>query len=87
MTVKYTKEDIYNELLSILVDDMELPKEKITGESNLFTDLDLDSIDAVDIAVHMQRFTDKKISPEEFKKIQTVNDIVNSAWKLINEND
>ena len=66
---------------------MELPKEKITGESNLFTDLDLDSIDAVDIAVRMQRFTDKKISPEEFKKIQTVNDIVNSAWKLINEND
>lgn len=83
----YTKEDIYNELKTILIEDMELPEEQIKGNANLYEDLDLDSIDAVDIAVRMQRFTDKKLSPEEFKKIRTVDDIVNAAWKLIENND
>lgn len=84
---KYTKEDIYNELKSILIDDMELPEEKIKGDANLYEDLDLDSIDAVDIAVRMQRFTEKKLSPEEFKQIRTVDDIVNAAYRLIENND
>ena len=83
----YTKEDIYNELKSILIDDMELSEEQIKGEANLYEDLDLDSIDAVDIAVRMQRFTEKKLSPEEFKQIRTVDDIVDAAWKLIENND
>lgn len=83
----YTKEDIYNELKTILIEDMELPEEKITGDANLYEDLDLDSIDAVDIAVRMQRFTEKKLSPEEFKQIRTVDDIVNAARKLIESND
>ena len=83
----YTKEDIYNELKSILIDDMELSEEQIKGEANLYEDLDLDSIDAVDIAVRMQRFTEKKLSPEEFKQIRTVDDIVDEAWKLIENND
>lgn len=87
MTAKYTKEDIYNELKTILTEDMELAEEKITGNANLYEDLDLDSIDAVDIAVRMQRFTEKKLSPEEFKQIRTVDDIVNAAWKLIENND
>ena len=87
MTSNYTKDDIYNELKTILIEDMELPEEKITGDANLYEDLDLDSIDAVDIAVRMQRFTEKKLSPEEFKQIRTVDDIVNAAWKLIENND
>ncbi len=87
MTSNYTKDDIYNELKTILTEDMELPEEKITGDANLYEDLDLDSIDAVDIAVRMQRFTEKKLSPEEFKQIRTVDDIVNAAWKLIENND
>lgn len=80
----FTKEDIYNELKTILVEDMELPEESIKGEANLYEDLDLDSIDAVDIAVRMQRFTDKKLSPEEFKQVRTVDDVVNAAWRLVN---
>lgn len=83
----YTKEDIYNELKTILTEDMELPEEQINGNANLYEDLDLDSIDAVDIAVRMQRFTNKKLSPDEFKQIRTVNDIVNTAWKMIENND
>ena len=87
MTSNISKEDIFNELKTILVDDLESPEAEIKESSNLFTDLDLDSIDAVDIAVRMQRYTDKKLPPEEFKKIQTIDDVVNAVWNLMNSNE
>lgn len=87
MTSNISKEDIFNELKTILVDDLEIPEAEIKESSNLFTDLDLDSIDAVDIAVKMQRYTDKKLPPEEFKKIQTIDDVVNAVWNLMNSNE
>ncbi len=87
MTSNISKEDIFNELKAILVDDLEIPEAEIKESSNLFTDLDLDSIDAVDIAVRMQRYTDKKLPPEEFKKIQTIDDVVNAVWNLMNSNE
>lgn len=87
MTSNISKEDIFNELKTILVDDLEIPEAEIKESSNLFTDLDLDSIDAVDIAVRMQRYTDKKLPPEEFKKIQTIDDVVNAVWNLMNSSE
>ena len=83
MAKSYTKEQIKDKLLEILESDFELDRNKISDESNLFTDLDFDSIDAVDLAVRLQQFTDKKISPEEFKQIRTVDDVVNAIYDLI----
>lgn len=80
---EYSKEQIFEELKKILVDELEIREEDIKMDSNLFEDLDLDSIDAVDIAVRMQKFTDKKLPPSEFKKIKTVNDVVEAVFALI----
>ena len=81
----YSKDEIFNELKSILVDEFELLEDKVTLEATLFEDLDLDSIDAVDIAVRLQKFTNKKISPEDFKQIRTVSDVVEAINELLNE--
>ena len=81
----YSKDEIFNELKSILVDEFELPEDKVTLEGTLFEDLDFDSIDAVDIAVRLQKFTNKKISPEDFKQIRTVSDVVEAINELLNE--
>lgn len=83
MAEKYTKEEIYNKLVEILVNDFEQNKDDIKPESNLFEDLDFDSIDAVDLAVRLQQFTSKKITPEEFKQIKTINDVVVVIEKLL----
>ncbi len=83
MAEKYTKEQIFEELKTILVEELELKEEDVKLEANLFEDLDLDSIDAVDIAVRMQKFTDKKLSPAEFKQIRTVGDIVEAVYALL----
>lgn len=85
MAEKVTKEEIFNELKNILVEELEINEGDINLAANLFEDLDLDSIDAVDIAVRMQKFTDKKLSPAEFKKIKTVNDIVEAVYALLQE--
>lgn len=80
---KYTKDEIFAEVKTILIEELEVPENAISLEANLFDDLDLDSIDAVDIAVRMQKFTSKKLSPEEFKKIRTINDIVEAVYALL----
>ena len=80
---KYSKEEIFEEVKKILVEEMEIDEEAVTLDANLFEDLELDSIDAVDIAVRMQKFTDKKLPPEEFKKIRTINDVVEAVYGLI----
>ena len=83
MADKPTKKEIFAELKTILTEELEIAEADIKLEANLFEDLDLDSIDAVDIAVRMQKFTDKKLPPEEFKKIRTVNDIVEAVYALL----
>ncbi|TNF35219.1 MAG: acyl carrier protein [Gammaproteobacteria bacterium] len=67
---------ILEHLTTVLVRDFEVPAEAITPEANLYADLDLDSIDAVDLIVQVQDLIDKKIQPDEFKAARTVDDIL-----------
>ena len=83
MSKKYSQEEIFEKLKTILTDDFEIAPEKLTLDANLFEDLELDSIDAVDFAVKLQEFTEKKISPENFKQIRTVNDVVLAIEELL----
>ncbi len=83
MDKKYTKEEIFDFIAKILTEEFDIKSDLITHKVNLYTDLDLDSIDAVDMAVRLQQFTDKRISPEEFKQIRTMDDIVETVYKLL----
>jgi acyl carrier protein len=78
-----SKEEIYPWLVDILHEMFELDKSKITCEANLYTDLDIDSIDAVDLAVKLKQLTGKRLQPEVFKSIRTIQDVVNSLAALI----
>ncbi len=80
---KFTKEEILENLTNILTEDFEIDKALIKPQAKLFEDLELDSIDAVDLAVKIQNFTQKKIAPEEFKQIRTIEDVVNAIEKLL----
>ena len=83
MAKKFTKEQIFDKIKEILEKDFEADSSAITKETGLFTDLDFDSIDAVDLAVRLQQFTNKKIKPEEFKQIKTINDVIEAVYSLI----
>ena len=80
-----TEEEIQATVIDILVAEFECEREKLTPEVNLFTDLDLDSIDAVDLVVRLQQVTKKKVNPEDFRQIRTLRDVVKTVHKLVNE--
>lgn len=80
-----SKEDIYAKLCGYLEDMFEVPPEKIAPEARLFEDLDLDSIDAVDLVTKIQEITGRKIKPEQFKTVRTVGDVVERVHELLIE--
>jgi acyl carrier protein len=80
-----SKSDIAGVLSKYLQDLFDLPAEKITLGARLFDDLDLDSIDAVDLVVKLQEYTGRKISPSEFKSVRTIGDIVDRIYAKVNQ--
>lgn len=60
------------------------PVSAITLDANLMDDLDLDSIDAIDLVVKLQELTGRKIGVEEFKSVRTVRDVVNRIYEMTN---
>lgn len=81
-----TKEEIFATLRSYLHEMFEVPEAKITREALLFDDLDLDSIDAVDLVVKLQEYTGRRIAPAEFKSVRTVGDVVDKIHAQISAN-
>jgi acyl carrier protein len=80
-----SREEILAHLREVLVDLFELPAEKITPEAHLYTDLDIDSIDAVDLILKLKDFTGRKIQPQAFKHVRTVGDVVEAIYALMHE--
>lgn len=76
-------QEILDKLRSILHDTFEIEPARITPEAQLFTDLDLDSIDAVDLAIQLQKFTGKRIQPQDFKDIRSVADVIGAVHRLM----
>ena len=78
-----TRDDIFNTLRDALVELFELDPARVTLDANLYQDLEIDSIDAVDLIDHIKRQTGKKIAAEEFKTVRTVNDVVEAVYRLV----
>ncbi len=78
-----TNQQILARLREVLSDTFEIEPSRVTPEADLFRDLDLDSIDAVDLAIKLQEMTGKRIRPEEFKSVRTVSDVVVAVDRLL----
>lgn len=79
-----TDQEIEQKIKDILVADFEIDAARLRPDTNLFTELDLDSIDAVDLVVRIQQETGKKVNPDDFRQIRTLQDVVKAVSKLIN---
>lgn len=73
-----SKDQMQAWVADLLAEMFELDKAQLTAESNLYTDLDIDSIDAVDLAVKLKQLTGKRLQPEVFKTIRTIGDVVDA---------
>lgn len=77
-----SKQELSIWVIDLLAEMFELDKSEISLQSNLYSDLDIDSIDAVDLAVKLKQMTGKRLQPEVFKTIRTINDVVEALTNL-----
>ena len=78
-----SRDEIFATLQAILSETFELTPEKVTAGANLFSDLGLDSIDAVDLAIKLQQLTGKRVNAEVFRSVRTVDDVVNTVHQML----
>ena len=76
-------DDVYAHVRSLLVELFEVEPEKIRPEAELNKDLEIDSIDAIDLVLKLKDFTGRKIKPEEFKHVRTVGDVVSTVQSIL----
>ncbi len=69
-------DELFQRISEILCENFELAAEDVRPESKLYEELDLDSIDAVDVFVQIQEITGRRPDPEVAKEIRTVAELV-----------
>jgi len=84
------KSEIKKMVDAILVDEFEKNESELKDDANLFDDLELDSLDGIDLVVALEKSIktktgkDFKIEEEKAKKLQTVGDIYNTINDIVN---
>jgi acyl carrier protein len=78
-----TKEEILEHLQGSLSELFDLEPDRITVDARLNQDLEIDSIDAIDLLDRLKRQTGRKISAEDFRSVRTVGDLVDSIHRLL----
>ena len=81
------QEQILQLITDGLVTTFRLDRERIVLSARLYEDLDIDSIDAVDLAARLQRETGARLSSEVFKSVRTVGDLAVALDRLLNHTD
>jgi acyl carrier protein len=79
MPATMSKAEILDWIRNVLRDHFEIPAERVTLEAQLYQDLDIHSIDAVDLLIRLKQLTGQPISPEVFKQVRTVGDVVDAV--------
>jgi len=79
------QKEVLDIIKEIMEEMFEIESELITPNARLNEDLDLDSIDAVDMIVKLKEITGKDVRPEDFKNTKTIQDVVESVTKLVND--
>ncbi len=84
MSIK-TKAEIMAAVVFALNESFGIEKSRLLPEAELYKDLEIDSIDAIDLMVKLQKMIGKRMQPEAFKSVRSIQDVVNVIEKLVNE--
>ena len=79
-----SEQRIYEILSEILVNDFEIPAEKIALDARLYEDFDIDSIDAVDMIVQLKpHLGNRRVTPQDFKTVRTLGAVVTVIARVL----
>ena len=79
-----SNEEIIGKINGFLVEEFEVPAEKITANANLRETLELDSLDYIDLVVVIESNFAFKVKPEDFVGIVTFQDFYNYIISRVN---
>ncbi len=80
-----TKDELFGVLKNVLINDFDVEEELVKPEANIVKDLDLDSIDAVELIVKMKPYVNGKIAPAMFKNVKTCQDTIDLLYPLLKQ--
>jgi len=80
--MSHTKEDILKHIYSVLIDLFEIEDERLVPEAKLHDDLDIDSIDTIDLLIELKKFIDKDIDAHAFADAATIDDVAKIIHKM-----
>ena len=80
-----TNQEIFDRLRAILIETFDIEAERINPQARLYEDLDIDSIDAVDLIVKLKPLVGKRLQPEAFKAVRTLQDVIDALQGLIKD--
>lgn len=81
------KKAIFEKIKAALIEDFDLEESQIVPDARLYEDLELDSIDAVDLIVKLKSFLPRNIDPEAFKKMRTLQNVVDGIYNLVQNSE
>ena len=76
-----TRENILATLRDALVELFEIEPERVIPTADLYTDLEIDSIDAIDLIDHIKRKTGRKLDASDFRAVRTVQDVIEAIYQ------
>jgi acyl carrier protein len=77
------QQELFERIRAIFVEMFDLDASQIVPQARLYEDLDIDSIDAVDLVARLKEITGTRVTPEDFKSVRTVEDVVDVTAKLL----
>lgn len=87
MQTVLTKEELFSKVTEVLVDHFELEQSLIKPEARLLEDLDLDSIDGIELILKLEEQYGEKVSAERLKAARTIQDVVDALEDLMRSAD
>lgn len=76
-------QEIFEQLRKVLNELFEIEPSQVTLEAHLYDDLEIDSIDTIDLILRLKELTGRKIQPDQFRHVRTVGDAVNAIHALV----
>ncbi|MBI4100324.1 acyl carrier protein [Candidatus Microgenomates bacterium] len=78
-------EEQKREIIKIISEQLGIPAEEISEESNFASDLNMDQLELTDLVLALEKKFEVEIPAEEIKNIQTVGDLLENIINRLDE--
>ncbi len=79
------KNVIIEHVNEVMVEGFELNTDQLHPDAKIVDDLELDSLDAIDMLVYLEEKINIKVDPEKFRTVKTLGDVYNVVEEVVIE--